>query len=282
MRWRRAGGVAEPGLPRPQALIRRYGLGARRALGQHFLLDPGIAARIARAAAPLEGRTVVEIGPGPGGLTRALLEAGAERLVAVERDDRCVAALADMEAASDGRLRVLAADALGVDVAALGPAPVKLVANLPYNIATPLLIGWLRQAAGIESMTLMFQKEVADRLLAAPGSKARGRLSVLTQWRMEVRRCFDLPPGAFVPPPKVSSSVVALAPRPSPAPAVLEDLEWVAARAFGGRRKMLRRTLGDLPARAGLDDALRPEQLTVEAFCALARAAGEDKAGKRR
>jgi len=282
MRWRRAGGVPDRGLPHPQALIRRYGLGARRALGQHFLLDPGITARIARAASPLEGRTVVEIGPGPGGLTRALLEAGAERLVAVERDDRCAAALADMAAASNGRLRVLAADALGMDVAALGPAPVKLVANLPYNIATPLLIGWLRQAAGIESMTLMFQKEVADRLLAAPGSKARGRLSILAQWRMEARRCFDLPPGAFVPPPKVSSSVVALAPRPSPVPAVLEDLEWVAARAFGGRRKMLRRTLGDLPARAGLDDTLRPEELSVEAFCALARAATEDKARQRR
>ncbi len=275
MRWQSAGKVSDGGLPRPQELIRRYGLGARRALGQHFLLDPGIAERIARAAGSLEGRTAVEIGPGPGGLTRALLQGGAERIVAVERDARCVEALAELAAASGGRLRVLAADALDVDVAALGPAPIKLIANLPYNVATPLLIGWLRRTAGIESMTLMFQKEVADRLVAPPGSKARGRLSILVQWRAEVRRCFDLPPGAFTPPPKVASSVVALTPRPSPIPAAMTDLEQVTARAFGGRRKMLRRTLGDLPARAGLDDTLRPEALTVEDFCALARAMRE-------
>ena len=272
MRWQSVGKVSDGGLPRPQDLIRRYGLGARRALGQHFLLDPGIAERIARAAGPLEGRTAVEIGPGPGGLTRALLHAGGERIVAVERDARCVQALAELAAASGGRLRVHAADALEVDVAALGPAPVKLIANLPYNIATPLLVGWLRRPAGIESMTLMFQKEVADRLLAPPGGKARGRLSVLAQWRAGVRRCFDLPPGAFTPPPKVASSVVSLTPHSSPDPAVVSDLEEVTARAFGGRRKMLRRTLGDLPARAGLDDTLRPEELTVEDFCALARA----------
>ncbi len=272
MRWQSAGKVSDGGLPRPQELIRRYGLGARRALGQHFLLDPGIADRIARAAGSLEGRTAVEIGPGPGGLTRALLQAGAERVVAVERDARCVEALAELAAASGGRLRVMAADALDVDITVLGPAPVKLIANLPYNIATPLLVGWLRRTAGIESMTLMFQKEVADRLVASPGSKARGRLSVLVQWRAEVRRCFDLPPGAFTPPPKVASSVVALTPRPSPVPAVMADLEEITARAFGGRRKMLRRTLGALPARAGLDDTLRPEALTVEDFCALARA----------
>ncbi len=268
--------MSDGALPRPQDLIRRHGLAARRALGQHFLLDPGIAERIAREAGSLEGRTTVEIGPGPGGLTRALLQAGAERIVAVERDARCVAALNELAAASGGRLRVLAADALDVDVAALGPAPIGLVANLPYNIATPLLVGWLRRTAGIESMTLMFQKEVADRLLAPPGSKARGRLSILAQWRAEVRRCFDLSPGAFTPPPKVSSSVVALAPRSAPAPAVMADLENVTARAFGGRRKMLRRTLGDLPARAGIDDTLRPEELTVEDFCALARAMGKE------
>ncbi len=271
--------MSDGNLPRPQELIRRYGLDARRALGQHFLLDPGIAGRIARAAGPLEGRTAVEIGPGPGGLTRALLEAGADRLVAVERDARCVEALAEMAAASGGRLRVLAADALDVDVTALGPAPIKLVANLPYNIATPLLVRWLRRMDGIESMTLMFQKEVADRLLALPGGKTRGRLSILAQWRAEIRRCFDLPPGAFTPPPKVLSSVVALTPRPSPLPVAVNDLEQVTARAFGGRRKMLRRTLGDLPARADLDDTLRPEQLTVADFCALARAAREQAPG---
>lgn len=269
--------MCDRGLPRPQDLIRRYGLGARRALGQHFLLDPGIAARIAIAAGPLEGRTTVEIGPGPGGLTRALLEAGADRVVAVERDARCVEALTELVAASGGRLDVLAADALEVDVAALGPAPVKLVANLPYNIATPLLVGWLRGSAGIESMTLMFQKEVADRLLAPPGSKARGRLSVLVQWRASVHRCFDLPPGAFTPPPKVASSVVTLTPRPFPGSVAIADLEGVTARAFGGRRKMLRRTLGNLPARAGMDDTRRPEDLTVEDFCALARVARTDK-----
>ena len=272
MRWQSAGKVSNGNLPRPQELIRRYGLGARRALGQHFLLDPGIADRIARAAGSLEGRTAVEIGPGPGGLTRALLQAGAERIVAVERDARCVEALAELAAASGGRLRIMAADALSVNVAALGPAPIKLIANLPYNVATPLLVGWLRRTAGIESMILMFQKEVADRLVALPGSKARGRLSILVQWRAEVRRCFDLPPGAFTPAPKVVSSVVVLTPRPVPTPAIMADLEQVTARAFGGRRKMLRRTLGDLPARAGLDDTLRPEELTVEDFCALARA----------
>lgn len=263
--------MSDGNLPRPQDLIWRYRLDARRALGQHFLLDPGIANRIARAGGPLEGRTVVEIGPGPGGLTRALLEAGAERVVAIERDARCVKALAELAAASGGRLRVLAADALNVDVTTLGPAPVKLIANLPYNIATPLLIGWLRCMDGIESMILMFQKEVADRLLALPGSKARGRLSILAQWRAEIRRCFDLPPDVFSPPPKVFSSVVALTPHLSPLSAALGDLELVTARAFGGRRKMLRRTLGDLPVRAGLDDTLRPERLTVEDFCALAR-----------
>ena len=268
--------MSDGDLPRPQDLIRRYRLNARRALGQHFLLDPGIAERIVGEAGSLEGRTAVEIGPGPGGLTRALLQAGAERIVALERDGRCVEALNELASASGGRLRVLTADALNVDVAGLGPAPIKLVANLPYNIATPLLVGWLRRTAGIESMTLMFQKEVADRLLAPPGSKARGRLSILAQWRTEIRRCFDLSPGAFTPPPKVSSSVVALTPRPSPVPAAVDDLERITARAFGGRRKMLRRTLGDLPARAGIDDALRPEDLTVEDFCALARATGRE------
>ncbi len=276
MTWQSAGKVSDGSLPRPQDLIRRYGLDARRALGQHFLLDPGIANRIARAAGPLEGRTAVEIGPGPGGLTRALLQAGAERIVAVERDARCVEALAELAAASGGRLRVLAADALDVDVTTLGPAPVKLIANLPYNIATPLLVGWLHRMDGIESMTLMFQKEVADRLLALPGSRVRGRLSILAQWRAEIRRCFDLPPEAFTPPPKVSSSVVTLTPHPSPLPVAAGDLETITARAFGGRRKMLRRTLGDLPSRAGLDDTLRPERLTVEDFCALARTMREE------
>ena len=263
-------------LPGPGELIRRHGLAARRRLGQHFLLDPGIAARIASAAGPLGGRTVVEIGPGPGGLTRALLAEGAERLVCVERDPRCVAALAELGAASGGRLSVLEADALECDVAALGPAPVGIVANLPYNIATPLLIGWLRRAASIESMTLMFQREVADRLLAGPGGKAYGRLSVLAQWRTEVRRCFDLPPGAFVPPPKVSSTVVRLVPRAGPFDVAMADLERVTAAAFGQRRKMLRGTIGGPARRAGICGRRRPEELSVGEFCRLAACLGED------
>jgi 16S rRNA (adenine1518-N6/adenine1519-N6)-dimethyltransferase len=271
-----------PELPPLRDVIRRHDLQARRSLGQNFLLDLNLTRRIARAAAPLEHVHVVEIGPGPGGLTRALLHEGARHVVAVERDPRCLAALAEIAAAYPGRLTVIAGDALGLDPASLAPAPRKIVANLPYNIATPLLLGWLPALKAYESMTLMFQKEVAERLAAAPRSKAYGRLSVVTQWVAEVRALFDIPPRAFVPQPKVTASVVRLVSRAAaPAPCRREDLERVVAAAFGQRRKMLRQSLKslDVPAEALLADAgiaptARAEELSVEDFAALARALG--------
>ncbi len=272
--------MAEPALPPLREVIARHGLTARRALGQNFLLDLNLTARIARAAAPLEHAHVIEIGPGPGGLTRALLLAGARHVTAIERDARCVAALEELAAAFPGRLTVVAGNALEIDPAALAPAPRKIVANLPYNIATPLLLGWLRAAAAYESFTLMFQKEVAERLAAAPRSKAYGRLSVITQWVCEVRVLFDIPPKAFVPPPKVTSSVLRLTPRAALlAPCRREDLERVLAAGFGQRRKMLRQSLRPLGldieallAAAGAPATARAEELSVEQFCALARA----------
>ncbi len=266
-------------LPPLGEVIARHGLAARRTLGQHFLLDLNLCARIARAAGPLDGRTVIEVGPGPGGLTRALLAAGADRVVAVEADPRCVAALADLEAAAAGRLMVMEGDALATDPAALGPPPRRIVANLPYNIATPLLIRWLKGLAGLEGLTLMFQKEVADRLAAAPGTKAYGRLSVITQWLCRVVPQFNVDRRAFTPPPKVASTVVTLEPRPAPAaPADWTSLETVTAAAFGQRRKMLRsslRPLGLDPEAAGIAPTRRAEELTVEDFCALARVYAE-------
>jgi 16S rRNA (adenine1518-N6/adenine1519-N6)-dimethyltransferase len=272
--------MAEPALPPLREVIARHGLSARRSLGQNFLLDLNLTARIARAAAPLEHVNVIEIGPGPGGLTRALLLAGARGVTAIERDARCLAALEELAAAFPGRLTVVAGDALEIDPARLVPAPRKIVANLPYNIATPLLIGWLRNAAAYDSLTLMFQKEVGERLAAAPRSKAYGRLSVMAQWLCDVRALFDLPPRAFVPPPKVTSSVLRLTPRPAPlAPCEQQDLERVLAAAFGQRRKMLRQSLRALGldtealfAAAGVPATARAEQLSIEQFCALARA----------
>ena len=268
------------GLPPLREVIARHGLGARRALGQHFLLDLNLTARIARAAGELGRATVIEIGPGPGGLTRALLQAGARRVVAVERDERCIAALQELAAAYPGRLELIAADALTVDVAALGPAPRKIVANLPYNIATALLLQWLPTIRAFERLTLMFQKEVAARLVGRPRSKDYGRLSVVTQWLAETRRLFDIPARAFVPPPKVTSTVVELVPRPAPlCAAELADLERVTAAAFGQRRKMLRQSLrsltpdvGALLAAAQVPETARAEELSIEQFCALARA----------
>lgn len=223
---------------------------------------------------------MIEIGPGPGGLTRALLLEGAHHVTAIERDHRCIAALADVASAFPGRLIVLEADALKIDPASLSPTPRKIVANLPYNIATPLLIFWLGNAAAYESLTLMFQKEVAQRLAASPRSKAYGRLSVLTQWLCRVELVFDVPPQAFVPAPKVTSTVVRLTPRPTPlAPCRQEDLERVTAAAFGQRRKMLRQSLKSLGndvsevlTAAGVAPTARAEELSVEEFCALARA----------
>jgi 16S rRNA (adenine1518-N6/adenine1519-N6)-dimethyltransferase len=262
-----------------RAVIARFDLRADRRLGQHFLLDPQLLAKIARAAGDLHGRTVLEVGPGPGGLTRALLEAGAARVIAIERDPRCVAALCELAAMSEGRLQVIEADALTFDVAALGPERIVAVANLPYNVGTPLLLGWLDRIERFESLTLMFQREVAERLAAAPGDPAYGRLSVIVQWLCEVRLLLHLPGRAFVPPPQVASSLVQLRPRSRPlAPADKPTLQRVLAAAFGQRRKMLRASLrtlapdpGGLLEAAGVAPTARAEEIDVAGFCRLAR-----------
>lgn len=269
-----------PPLPPLGEVIRRHKLSAVKTLGQHFLLDGNLTARIARAAGALEGRHVVEIGPGPGGLTRALLLAGAEHVTAIERDGRAVMALNELIDFFPSRLTIVEADALRIDPSAIVPAPRKIVANLPYNIATPLLLGWLGNIAAYESLTLMFQKEVAQRLVAPPGGKDYGRLSVMTQWCAEASLLFDISPKAFVPPPKVTSTLVQLVPRPEPAaPCARADLERVAAAAFGQRRKMLRAALkslgvdvGELLTNAAIEPTERAENLTVAQFAALARA----------
>ena len=263
-------------LPPLGDVIRRFDLGARKSLGQHFLLDLNLCARIARAAGDLKGVNVIEIGPGPGGLTRALLEGGARKVVAVERDSRCVKALGELAGAYPDQLDIVEADALETDVTALAPEPRRIVANLPYNVATPLLLGWLRQIGSFEGLTLMFQKEVALRLAAKPGNKSYGRLSVITQWLAEVRHEFNISKEAFTPPPKVASSVVSLIPRPAPlAPADWETLEKVTGRAFGQRRKMLRASLKSLNldfGALGIEPTARAEELSVEQFCAIAEA----------
>jgi 16S rRNA (adenine1518-N6/adenine1519-N6)-dimethyltransferase len=267
-------------LPALREVIARHGLRARKSLGQHFILDLNVTRRIARAAGSLADATIIEIGPGPGGLTRALLEAGARRVVAIERDRRAIAALAELAAAYPGRLDLVEGDALDLDPAAMTDAPRQIVANLPYNIATALLLRWLDRIADYRSLTLMFQREVAERLVATPRSPAYGRLSVIVQWLAEPKILFDLPPRAFVPPPKVTSSVVSLVPRATPlAPASKASLERVTAAAFGQRRKMLRaslRTLGVMPEplldAAGVSPTARAEELSVVQFCALARA----------
>jgi len=260
--------------------IAKHGLDARRRFGQHFLLDLNLTRRIARAAAPLDQGTIIEIGPGPGGLTRALLLEGAGRVVAVEVDPRALAALAELETAADGRLKVIEADALTVDPAVLGTAPRRIVANLPYNISTPLLVRWLQGADAIADMVLMFQKEVVDRLVAVPRTKDYGRLSILAQHVCEVRRLFDVPPSAFVPPPKVTSSVARLTPRPADQRlADLAPLEKITAAAFGQRRKMLRGSLAGAFADPvavleglGLSPMARAEELSVADFVRLAGA----------
>ena len=272
--------MAEDGLPPLREVIAKYDLAARRSLGQNFLFDLNLTAKIARAAGDLGSGTVIEIGPGPGGLTRALLAHGARQVIAIERDTRCRGALAEIAAAYPGRLTVIEGDALATDCAALGQAPRRIVANLPYNIATPLIIRWLQAGPAFKSITVMVQREVADRLVAAPRTKDYGRLSVLTQFLAKPRRLFDVPPRAFVPPPKVTSSVVELIPLPAPAaPARIEDLERVTQAAFGQRRKMLRqslRSLGveeveDLLAAADIAPTSRAEELSVAQFAALAR-----------
>ncbi len=272
--------MAADGLPPLREVIAKYDLAARRALGQNFLLDLNLTGKIARAAGDLTVGTTIEIGPGPGGLTRALLTHGAREVIAIERDARCLGALAEIAAAYPGRLTIIEGDALATDCAKLGGAPRRIVANLPYNIATPLIIKWLQQGAAFVSLTVMLQKEVADRLIAAPRSKDYGRLSVLTQFLAKPRRVFDLPPSAFVPSPKVTSTVVEILPLAEPAfPARLADLERVTQAAFGQRRKMLRQSLrslgGDaeaLLAATEIPPTARAEELTVAQFAALARA----------
>jgi len=270
-------------LPPLREVIRRYGLAARRALGQNFLLDLNLTARIARAAGPLEGVTVIEIGPGPGGLTRALLALGAKRVIAVERDERCVAALQDLKDHFGERLTVLAEDALRVDLRPYAQnSPVRVVANLPYNIATALLVSWLTIEAWppwYETLVLTFQREVAQRIVAAPGTKAYGRLSVLAGWRTTAQIMFDIAPRAFVPAPQVTSAVVRLVPRASPLPCDRRLLERVVEAAFGQRRKMLRQSLRPLGidavallSAAAIDPTARAEDIPVEGFVALTRA----------
>lgn len=269
-------------LPPLREVIREAGIGARRKLGQNFLLDLNLTGRIARQAGPLAG-TVVEIGPGPGGLTRALLLAGASRVVAIEKDPRSIAALAPLVEAADGRLEVLEGDALETDIATLIPDKGRIIANLPYNIATALLINWLDRLERLSSMTLMFQKEVADRITAAHGAPGYGRLAVMCQWLCETETLFDIPPTAFVPPPKVVSTVVRLTPRPAPlARAEKPWLEETTRVLFGQRRKMLRSSMkllvgqdgdaAELLAATGIRGDARPERLTVAEFCRIAEA----------
>lgn len=266
-------------LPPLREVIAQHELAARKALGQNFLLDLNLTRKIARAAMPWTGVPVIEIGPGPGGLTRALLLEGAPQVIAIERDERCLAALQGVVQAAAGRLTLHAGDALDTDFATLAPPPWQVVANLPYNIATPLLLGWLAQPQNFTRITVLVQKEVAERLAAKPGGKTYGRLAVAAQWRASVRLLFDIGPQAFVPAPKVTSTLVELAPRPAPlGEADPAKLERVTAAAFNQRRKMLRAALRpmwpDADAKleqAGIDPTRRAETLSIEEFCALAR-----------
>jgi 16S rRNA (adenine1518-N6/adenine1519-N6)-dimethyltransferase len=259
-------------LPPLREVIARHGLAARHSLGQHFLLDGNLTDRIVREAGDLSGRHVIEVGPGPGGLTRSLLGSAAASVTAIELDRRAIGAMTELAAVAGHRLVVVEGDALAVDYPALVPAPRQVIANLPYNVASPLLVGWLRQAATFERLTLMFQQEVAERICAAADTPGYGRLSVLAQWVCDARIVMRLPPIAFTPPPKVWSAVVSLTPHVSqPDPAVFRRMEALTAAAFGQRRKMLRgslRALGGeaLLARAGISGERRAETLSVAEF----------------
>jgi 16S rRNA (adenine1518-N6/adenine1519-N6)-dimethyltransferase len=270
-------------LPPLRSVIEAYGLSARKSLGQNFLLDLNLTTKIARAAGPLSGFTVLEIGPGPGGLTRSLLAEGADRVVAVERDARCVAALEGMKARYGDRLEIVEADAVSFDPRPyLKDASVKIVANLPYNIGTQLLVDWLAASDWppfFTSSTLMFQREVAERIVASPAQrKDYGRLAVLANWRCSTKILFNVPPSAFTPPPSVISSVVQLVPRPAPAECPVHLLQRVTAAAFGQRRKMLRQSLkalGDpmrLLAESAIDGTRRAEEIGIEDYVRLANA----------
>jgi 16S rRNA (adenine1518-N6/adenine1519-N6)-dimethyltransferase len=269
------------GLPPLREVIDRHGLQAKKALGQNFLLDLNLTGKIARVAGDLSQGTVIEVGPGPGGLTRALLMHGARRVVAIERDERCLAALADISNHYPGRLEVVSGDAMKTDFAALtNGEPTKIVANLPYNIGTELLVRWLTTVEWppfYTSMTLMFQREVAERIVASPGSDAYGRLGVLAGWRTEASIAFDVPAQAFTPPPKVTSSVVHLVPRAMPLSADVKRLARVTEAAFGQRRKMLRQSVKSLGGEAllnsvGIDPTRRAETLSIAEFIQLANA----------
>lgn len=278
------------GLPPLREVIATHGLRAKKNLGQNFILDLNLTARIARAAGDLANSDIIEVGPGPGGLTRGLLMEGARRVLAIERDARCLPALAQIAAHYPGRLQVIEGDALTVDPLDHGlTPPIRICANLPYNIGTELLIRWLTPPQWPPfwtTLTLMFQREVAERIVAQPGSRAYGRLSVLAQWRADARIVLDLPPAAFVPPPKVSSTVVHLTALPAPRfEADAEMLSRVTAAAFGQRRKMLRASLrglhpqiGDMLEQAGINPTDRAERIGIEGFCALARILSENPA----
>lgn len=270
-------------LPPLRDVIRKHELQAKKSLGQNFLLDLNLTARIARAGGALDGVTVIEVGPGPGGLTRALLAEGAARVIAIERDQRCIAALKEIAAHYPGRLEIVEADALQFDPRPLlNDARTRIVANLPYNIATPLLIGWLTSEPWppfYDSLILMFQREVAERIVATPDDDGYGRLGVLAGWRSAARILFDVNPGAFVPPPKVVSSVVQIVPHRDPLPCDAKMLGRVTAAAFGQRRKMLRQSLRSLGldplpllAAAGIEPTRRAEEIPVEGFVKLANA----------
>ncbi len=273
--------MSPDGLPPLREVIDRHGLQAKKALGQNFLLDLNLTGKIARTAGDLTQATIFEVGPGPGGLTRALLANGAKRVIAVERDERCLPALAEVSGHYPGRLEVVSGDALKTDFAELAQGkPIKIVANLPYNIGTELLVRWLTVAEWppfYTSMTLMFQREVAQRIVATPGSDAYGRLGVLAGWRTDARISFDVPPQAFTPPPKVTSSVVHVVPRAQPLDADVKKLGRVTEAAFGQRRKMLRQSLKSLGGEAllqavGIDATRRAETLSVEEFVRLTNA----------
>lgn len=269
-------------LPPLRDVIRRHALSARKSLGQNFLLDLNLTARIARAAGPLDDHTVIEIGPGPGGLTRALLATGARRVIAIERDERALGALAEIAAHYPGRLEIVHEDATTFDPRPrLDGSRAKIVANLPYNIGTSLLIDWLSVEPWppwFDMMVLMFQREVAERIVALDNTDPYGRLAVLANWRTETKILFDIAPTAFVPPPKVTSSVVRLIPRTTPEPCERRALEQVAAAAFHQRRKMLRQSLKSLSAdplrlttAAGIDPTRRAETVPISGFVAMAR-----------
>jgi 16S rRNA (adenine1518-N6/adenine1519-N6)-dimethyltransferase len=284
--------LAADGLPPLRDVVAAHGLNARKALGQNFLFDLNLTRKIARAAGPLAGVAVIEVGPGPGGLTRALLSEGAEKVIAIERDARALGALAEIGVHWPGRLEIIEGDALRIApetlIAKAGAMPVHIVANLPYNIATALLAGWLEAEPWppfYDRLTLMFQREVAERIVATPAERADyGRLAVLAGWRTEARILFDIPPAAFTPPPKVTSSVVELIPRANPEACDAETLSALTQAAFGQRRKMLRQSLkGFAAARgldpialitaAGLEPTMRAEEVGVAGFVRLARAA---------